>query len=52
MHYAANKHLRGDCMCKLNFAALITVGVHRVQLRTGAIVFNKRRLLLDKKYSQ
>lgn len=39
MHYATNKHLPGGCMCELNFAALGTVGVHRVQLGTGAIVF-------------
>ena len=30
VHYATNKYLPGVCMCKLNFAALNTVGVHRV----------------------
>lgn len=42
MRYAANKHLPGGCICKLNFAALNTVGVRRVQLRTGAMAFNWR----------
>lgn len=40
MHYATNKHLPGGCMRELNCAALGTVGVQRVQLGTGAIVFN------------